>query len=209
MFSIRLTAVSLVALLSAASVAAYIPLSVADITEDGFTYRVLTFTGDKTKVTFSPPPGWTFRGTKARLQLSPAGKPFAEASIEAIPQPQPQPLDVETIEAFKQQVIASAPAGSQAVVVESEGENTIMPESSPSYEVVLSYQALGKSFRRSVMLFNGATDSLIIRFTAPKEDFAALTTPLRRSIMSWRTTELKPGPNAAVAPAATAAAPAQ
>ena len=197
MLPIRLSVVVFAGLVSAAYARPDPSPSVADISEDGFTYRELTFTGEKTKVTFAPPPAWAFRGNKSRLQLTPPDKPFAEGSIEATPLAQPQPLDPETIEAFKQQVTASVPAGSQSVVVESEAENAIMPEGSPSYEVVLSYQTLGKSFRRSVLLVNGPTERLIIRLTAPKEHFAALATPFRRSVMSWRTTELKPGANAA------------
>jgi hypothetical protein len=201
MFSTRFTLVLLAGLLSAGYAAANVAPSVADITEDGFTYQELTFLGEKIKVTLALPPAWSFRGNKSRLQLTPPGKPFVEGSIEAVPLPEPKPLDPETLEAFKQQATASVPAGSQAIVVESEGENTIMPEGSPSYEVVLGYQSLGKSFKRSVLLVNGPTERLIVRFSAPKEDFAALATPFRRSLMSWRTTELKPAAAGAVPPA--------
>ena len=179
--------------------------SVEEITEDGFTYRQLTFTTEKTKVTFSPPPGWTFRGNKSRLQLVPPAKPFAEGSLESVSLPQPEPFDEQVIAAFKEQVLASVPAGSQAVTIEFEAENTTMLEGNPSYEIMLTYQSLGRPFKRSVVLVNGPKERLLIRFTALKDDFNALITPFRRAIMSWRTTELKPpgnhpAPAAAVEP---------
>jgi hypothetical protein len=112
--------------------------------------------------------------------------------IETSPLPAPQPIDAAAIAAFKQQLVASLPVGSQGIELVSEAENSTTPGGHPSYEVVFVYKTMGKTFQRSALLVHSPTDRLSFRFSAEKEDFALLITPFRRSIMSWQFVADKP-----------------
>jgi hypothetical protein len=79
---------------------------------------------------------------------------------------------------------------------------------SPSLEVVISYNALGRSFRRNVIYVHTPDTQLVFRFTAPKSDFAGLNQAFRQSVNSWQSTEnktAKPGAAEQPAPAPSAA----
>ena len=102
-----------------------------DITEDGMTQRQLRFKCDEGRIAFIPPPGWNFNGAGSRAQLTPSQKAFAEGIIETAASPKPLPIDDAAKEAFKQQVIATLPTGSQGVETVSEAENSLMPGGNP------------------------------------------------------------------------------
>jgi hypothetical protein len=169
------------------------------VDEDGAQFLQLKFKGEAGSATFVPPEKWTFRGGGARLQLTPPGTSFAEATIETVPFREPTPLDAAVIEQFKQEVLAGLPPGSQAVTTVVEAENSMMPGGNPSFELVVAYEALGKPFQRSLLLVHTPRERLVFRLTALKSDFLALSTQFRRAIMTWQWIDAKPPQGAAPA----------
>jgi hypothetical protein len=162
-----------------------------EYTEDGVTYREVSFKSGEGSQKFYPPEGWTLRGQETRLQLSPPKTDFAEAVIEVSPSPAAE-IDEPVIKAFKEKVLATLPSGSTAVTTISEAQNGLMPSGKPSFEIVVSYQHWGKTYQRSVLLVNGPQEHLIFKLTAVKEDFMVLQTVFRRSVASWQWIDKSP-----------------
>jgi hypothetical protein len=162
-----------------------------EYTEDGVTYREVSFKNGEGSQKFNPPEGWTLRGQETRLQLNPPKKDFAEAVIEVSPSPAAE-IDEGVIKAFKEKVIATLPSGSTAVTTISEAQNGLMPSGRPSYEIMVSYQHWGKTYQRSVLLVNGPQEHLTFKFTAIREDFTALQNVFRRSVASWQWIDKSP-----------------
>jgi hypothetical protein len=178
------------------------PLATEYIAE-GIKYQQLTFRQDKQAIEYELPWGWSFHGSANQFYLNPPKRNFAEAVIESVPLAAPRPLDEKVSKALEQQFIDSLPVGSQFVTVVSEGQNTILLDRHPSFEVTVSYQLIGEKFLRSAIFVNLPDTQLMFRFTARKDDFAALYQTFRSSILSWHWVE--PGPshdqNVASAPA--------
>lgn len=156
-----------------------------EYTEDGVTYREVSFKSGEGSQKFYPPEGWTLRGQAPRLELIPPKKNFAEAVIEKTFSLAPE-IDEAVIKAFKEKVIATLPSGSTSVTMLSEAQNGLMPSGRPSFEIIVSYQHWGKTYQRSVLLVNGPQEHLTFKLTAVKEDFNDLQTVFRRSVASWQ-----------------------
>jgi hypothetical protein len=163
--------------------------SVKEYIGEGIKYQKLIFQQDKQRVEYNPPPGWSFRGSAERVQLTPPKKNFAEAAIEAVPLAAPQPLDEKVTKALEQQFISSLPAGSQFVAVVSEEQNPVPVDGNPSFEVTASYQLMGEKFLKSTIFVNLHDMRLIFRLTARKDDFEALHRDFKRSVFSWHRLE--------------------
>ena len=159
--------------------------TVTTVTDDGVTYREVSFKTPEGKMLFTLPPSWTIRGQKDRAQMAGPDKSSAEALVEATSLDQPAPLDEAAVTKFKQQVLAGLPAGSAKIETVSEAQNSLMPGGYPSFEMVVSYDLWGKAFQRSALLVNGPQDRVAFRFTCLKSDFAVLNTHFRRSLMTW------------------------
>lgn len=154
---------------------------------DGFTFRQLAFKDDKRKVTLQLPNGWSYRGGAARLQLMPGGdNKFAEAVIEALPLEAPVQWDAATPQNLERQTLAGVPPGSQDVAVVSLDENPVLLGGNPSFEVVVTYKMLGKTFQRSDVYVNCPHAQLIFRLSAPKSEFDPLNAIFRRAVLSWQ-----------------------
>ena len=185
-----------VAFASAASAGVDLTPSVTNVDEDGVKYQQLRFKSDGGTVLMVLPENWSFSGGPGRLQLKAPGKDFTEATVEAVALNATTPID-ETVRAeFKQQVLATLPAGAQRAETLTEAENTLMPSGNPSFELVLSYELWGKTFQRSALLVHTPRERLVFRLTAHRPDFAGLNNQFRRSIMSWQFIEAKPPQNA-------------
>lgn len=182
--------------------------SAVEIDEDGFKYQQLRFKSDGGTVLLVPPEKWSFSGGPGRLQLTPPGKDFAEGLIEAASYEKPTPIDEAARAQFKQQVLAGVPPGSQRIETLTEAENTVMPAGNPSFELVLSYELWGKSFRRSALLVHTPRERLAFRLTAQQTDFPSLLIQFHRSVMTWQFIEAKPPPTGETAGTA-AASPSQ
>jgi len=166
---------------------------------EGFTYRQVTLKDGEGRVIFTPPHHWVVRGNKDRMQLTSPDKSFAEATIQAVPLSASQPFDEAAERAFEEQVIRAAPPGSQSVQIVKREQNPIVMAQHLSYGVVISYQALGQTFHRSMVFVNCPGAQLILRFTAPKADFDALNADFVRSMTSWQWINKPAASNTAVA----------
>ena len=169
---------------------------------EGIKYQKLSFREDEKHVEYDPPPGWTFRGSADRVQLTPTKKRFAEALIEAVPLAGPQPLDEKVGKALEEQFISSLPSGSQFVTVVSEERNPVLLDGSPTFEVTACYQLIGEKFLKSALFVNLPNTQLIFRLAARKDDFEALHADFKRSILSWHWVEPRPSAQEAGASAA-------
>lgn len=157
-----------------------------EYTAGGFIHRELIFKTDKGTVTLAPPVKWNVRGGKDRVQLSPPDKSFVEATIQAAPVTPPPGFDEQNLKVLEQRVLSEVPSGALSVQITGRVENPVVIGSFRSFEFVISYQALGYTFLRSVIFVNGPDQQLTFRFTAPKADFDAFNSDFHRSINSWQ-----------------------
>ena len=163
--------------------------STSEYTAEGIKYQQLIFHQDKQHIEYEPPRGWRFEGSPQQLHLKPPQKNFADAVIQAIPLPAPQPLGEKVSKALEQQFITSLPLGSQFAKVEQEMDNPIPLNGNHSFEVTVSYQLMGEKFLRSAIFVNLPDTQLVFRFTARKDDFEPLHREFRTSISSWHWVE--------------------
>ena len=165
---------------------------IEEYTHAGYNYRKVKFKDEKGIVTYLPPQGWSIRGGGNSAQLNPPDKAFVDAVIVATPLRAPQPFDEATVAALEQQVLSTAPAGSQSVQVVRRQESPVAMGSNLSLEIAISYTALGQAFERSVIFVHTPDTQLVFRFSAPKADFAALHQSFRQSIGTWEYKETNP-----------------
>jgi hypothetical protein len=163
--------------------------SVNDYVSEGMKYQKLIFRDDKRRVEYNPPVNWSFVGSAGQLRLTPPKKNFAEATIEAVMLEKAQPLDQMAVKALEQRAIADLPPGSQFAKVEQELENSVPVNGGPSFEIVISYQAMGEKLVKSLVLANVQNAQLIFRLTARKDDFETLHRDFKASIFSWHWVE--------------------
>jgi hypothetical protein len=154
-----------------------------EYTSQGFIYVQLSFKDDDGRVCYNPPLNWTYRGSAARLQLTPPNKSLAQATIEAVPGA--QPFTPELQQTLVHAAVAGVPPGSQAVEVVKQEENTVLIDGRGSFEVTLSYKALGETFERSVVFASVADLRLCFRLTARTADFATVKAAFHASLGSW------------------------
>ena len=154
-----------------------------EYTSQGFNYVQLSFKDDAGRIVYNPPLNWTYKGSGPRCQLTPPNKSLATVVIEAASSP--QPLTPELRQAMEKQVMTDVPPGSQAVELLNQGENTVSIDGRDSFEVVLSYKALGESFRRSIVFLQVGDMRLTFRVTARAADFEAIKTAFHASLGSW------------------------
>jgi hypothetical protein len=152
----------------------------------GFTYREVKFKSGEGSVTLNPPQGWAINGGTGRLQLRPPNNNFVEGIIEAVPLQAARPFDQEAVQALQQRVMSETPPGSHLVQFVRSQENPVRMDQNPSFEFVISYESMGKTFQRSVIFVNCAGQQLIFRFTAPKKEFEAFNRDFLRSISTWQ-----------------------
>lgn len=155
----------------------------------GEEHSTVSFKDDKRTITMAVPRKWNCRGDASRLQFMPPDQSFAEGVVEAAPPLRAAGFDEATLKALEAQVIATLPSGSQAVTVISRMENSVILNQNLSYEFVVSYETLGRTFHRSVIFVNCPEALLVFRFTAPKAAFASLNSAFNRSVCSWYMTE--------------------
>ena len=172
--------------ISAASAAIDFTPTLKEYSAQGFTYRQVRFKNGQGSVTLVPPQGWTISGGADGLQLRPPNNNFAEGMIRALPLQAPRPFDEVAVKALQERIISEAPPGSQSVQFVKSQENPVRIDQNPSFEFVISYRALGKTFQRSVIFVNCPDTQLILRFTAPKTDFDMFHRDFLRSVSSWQ-----------------------
>ena len=178
----------LLLLASAACAAGALQLSatVHEYTSAGIQYRQLKFKDDSRSVTMELPNRWTYRSSPARLQLVPADKNFAEATMEITPLPPGQPLDAAAMQALEQHTLATVPPASQSITVTSRHQMVLF-DGKPAFQVALSYKALGESFRRTTTYVNFPESRLTIQVVAREADFEEVANTFHRSAygLTW------------------------
>lgn len=153
---------------------------------EGMEFQQLTFRDNKERIEYELPSGWTFSGSSNQLRIKPPQKSFAEAVVQFVPLSKPQPLDESARSALKEKVIAELPAGSQFAKIEQETESPILLGGQPTFELLVSYQLIGETFHRSILVANRSDNQWSFRFTAKKADFEPLRNEFRRSLLSWQ-----------------------
>jgi hypothetical protein len=156
---------------------------------EGAEFSNVSFKDDKRTISLTLPRLWICHGDSSRLQLTPPNQDFAEGIIQATPTKGALPFNEANLKALEQQVLATLPPGNQGVTLVSQQENPVGLNQSPSYEFVVSYQALGKNFQRSVIFVSCPDQQLVFRFSAPKSDFDKLNRSFRQTIYSWQWAE--------------------
>jgi hypothetical protein len=153
---------------------------------EGIKYRQLHFKdGDRT-IVYELPVQWNYRaGGADRIHLTPPNAQVAEGVIQAAKLGGPRVLDEPTMAQFREQMLVAAPPGAIDVSLVSEVVNPITPSGNPSYEVTISYHALGQHFLRSGLITNVGDTQIRLQMTAPKKEFEPLRIEFRASIMSW------------------------
>ena len=154
-------------------------------TSEGMNYRRLVFKDDKQLIFYQPPNRWSCRVTDNQLCLLPPERPMCEGRIESSPAPQPAAGNENAAAAFAQQVLAALPSGSRRATIIKQEENGLLVNGYPTFEVIVSYEAFGQSFRRSVLQVNAPANQIRFQFTSGKSDFDLLYRPFRSSILSW------------------------
>jgi hypothetical protein len=188
MFRKILLLVSLVLTAHASRAAIDLTPVVTEYVGEGILYHQIVFKQPKGSITMELPNQWSCTGSGDRVRLTPPpAKAFAEGVITSSPLHAPQPLDEAVIAAFKQQVLASVPPGSQAVTLMAEIENSIRLDGNPGFEFVIFYKLLGQTFRRNAVLVHMPDTRLVFQFSAPEKDFDALGKTFRHAFatMQW------------------------
>jgi hypothetical protein len=168
---------------------------VTEYVGEGILYHQIVFKQSKGSITMELPNQWSCTGSGDRVRLTPPpAKAFAEGVITSNPLRAPQPLDEAVIAAFKQQVLASVPPGSQAVTPVTEIENSIRLDENPGFEFVISYKLLGQTFRRNAVLVHLPDTRLVFQFSAPEKDFEALSKTFRHAFATGQWVPPLPAP---------------
>jgi hypothetical protein len=158
---------------------------IKEYTAEGFTHRRVTLKNDKGSVTFGPPARWTIRGDKEVLRLSPPESNFVEATVQTASLPTPLVFDEAGLKALEQQVMREVPPASQSAQIVKRTQNAVIIGPHRTFEFIVSYQALGQTFHRSVIFANTPDKPLVFRLTAPKANFDSFADDFRRSVSSW------------------------
>src|SRR3954471_13000692 len=177
--------VSLLAPFAAALAAVDFSPTPSEYKAEGITFRQLSLKdGDRT-VMFEPPREWTERGSATELQLTPRNREDALASVHATPLGRPESFDDASLQKIEQDFVASLPPQSQHVEVVSRAQSPVLVDGNPTFEVIASYEVLGRTFQRSLLVARLGDSQLSFRLVARKLDFDALHHAWCSSILSW------------------------
>jgi hypothetical protein len=188
--------VCLAASLATAKAAIDLNPALAQYTANGITFKQLVFKDDQKQITYELPPQWTYRALGDSVKLVPENNSTADITIQALPLVSPQPLDDKWIAAAREHFLRGMAPGGQTVKVLSEEQNTIPFKAGTSYEITVSYQALGETFIRRAVYINLPDTQLIFRLNVRKNEFENLWRTFRGSILSWQW--VAPEPSATV-----------
>jgi hypothetical protein len=95
-------------------------------------------------------------------------------------------LDDTTVQKLEQQVMSALPPSSETVSIVKREMNSVLLNNNSSFEVIVSYKTIGKTFQRSVIFVNAPGTQLIFQLSAPKDDFDVLYTLFRGSVLTWQ-----------------------
>ena len=115
----------------------------------------------------------------------PPDKSLAQAKIGSRPLEAPIRSDENAINELKEQVLAGLRPGSQSGQFIKAEQNALLLNNNPTIELIVSYEAYGQRFNRSVLIANTPTSQIRFQLTARKSDFDLLYNAFRRSILTW------------------------
>lgn len=153
---------------------------------DGIKFQQLSFRDNDRTITYEQPRGWNYRAEAGKLVFTPPNVTQAEAAIEQVPLPAPQTFDEETMKQLQDQVLHSAPPGSQKVELITAEKNPVMINRHETFEVTIAYQLGGIGFRRSVLFLNLPDTQVRFRVTSREGDFDKVHRAFRGSVFSWQ-----------------------
>jgi hypothetical protein len=158
-----------------------------DYTLDGVKLTMVAFSdGSGKSVTYSPPSGWEYSGSLAKLTLRPPNKPQAEGTISTVSVQEAKAFDDETTKKLVDSVLASVPQGSTDITLLSQEKNPLMIERKETFLVVIGYTFYGAHYRRSVMFLNRGKEQMRFEFVSLERDFAELQRAFIGSQYSWQ-----------------------
>jgi hypothetical protein len=152
---------------------------------EGIIYRRLVFKDNDRIIFYQPPTGWSCRKIDNYLALAPPDKKFAEAQISATPIEQPPALNEQTVAQAGQSVLGTLPPASQDGKITKQDIDPLLLHGSPAIEINASYQALGETFRRTVITVYTPKQQIVFKLSARTADFEPLYRAFRASINSW------------------------
>ena len=154
---------------------------------DGVKFRQLVFSdGTRDDITYSPPPGWTYLGTGAKLTLTPLHKTQAGATIATVKLKEPAQFNDETVKTLTQEALAAVPQGSTDAVLISEEKNPVHIERKETFLIIVKYTFYGQKFERSTLLLNRGNEQIRFQLTSREEDFKELQRTFLGSQFSWQ-----------------------
>jgi hypothetical protein len=153
---------------------------------DGIKFQQLSFSDNGRTITYEQPMGWSYRAETNRVVFVPPNLSQAEAAIEQVQPEAGQTFDEETMKRLQDQVLHSAPPGSQKAEVVAAEKNPVMINRQETFEVTISYQLSGTPFRRSVLFLNLPDTQVRFRVTAKEQDFDKVHRAFRGSVYSWQ-----------------------
>ena len=146
-------------------------------------FSQLTFHQDGHAITYEQPRNWTFSSSAAQLKLMPDISQ-AQATIEQVALPRPQPFDEATAVALRQVVLGSVPGDAKDAKVVAEEQNPVPINRQPSYSITVDYSYYGQDYAVSVLFANLGETQLRARLVARKTDFEGLQRAFRGSLFS-------------------------
>lgn len=154
---------------------------------DGAKIKFLVFSdGSGKDVTYSPPTGWEYSGSGAKLTLYPPGKPQAQGTVSTIRLNQAAVFDAETMKKLAAEALASVPEGGTAVALVLQEKNPLFIAGKETFLVIVSYTFYGENYQRSMMFLNRGNEQVRFQFVSRAVDFKNLQAAFQGSQLSWR-----------------------
>ncbi|MGZ5552082.1 MAG: hypothetical protein ACXWHF_00435 [Chthoniobacterales bacterium] len=152
---------------------------------DGVKLKQAVFPDGDTQVSYTPPSGWSYSGSKNVLVLHPPDYLKAEAKIKVAKLPEVERFDEVTIKRLSEELVASLPNGATRVTV-TQQTNPLLIERKETCLFVISYDFNMESYVRSVMLLNRKDEQVRFELICLKPDFPALQKAFQGSHYSWQ-----------------------
>lgn len=159
--------------------------TVEDFEGAGIMYKRLVFRDELRRIEMELPAGWSFQSSPTCLSLKSLQVPFAGAVIRTESALPFSALTETVMKELEEQTLRTAPPASQGVKVVATKPNPGGPGGGESFEVVISYQAMGYTFLRSTTFVSLPDSRLVLELTAPQPDFQNLGIAFRRAVQSW------------------------
>jgi len=143
----------------------------------------LIFHQDGHSITYERPRNWTFTAGAAQLRLTP-DIAQAQATIEQVALPGPQPFDEAAAAALRMVVLESIPGGAKDAKIVAEEQNPVSINRQPSYAITANYRFFDEDYVVSMLFANLGDTQFRARLVSRKADFEKLQRAFRGSLFS-------------------------